>query len=172
MRLAGWNEVADGYGPWFEISCAPWWLHLWFHTPVLDKFAYPVAVRRGFGRLAPKLGLPPQDLGDVGPGWQIAPARPGPSVTPYRWISHPGALRSRRRRYVRAVWRHRAGRGLILPARIRRPGRMLLERHNHLFWRIRLPLWAVLGVLGALTAGFPGVMVAVPIALLVELLFS
>ncbi len=174
MRLVGWNEIPDGYGSWFDISRAPLWLQLWFRTPVLDKFAYPVAVRRGFGYLTPEPGLPPEQLGEVGPGWRIAPDGPGtPSVvTPYRSIAHPGALRRRRRRYARAVWRHRAGRCLMPPTRIHLPDGLLVERYTYLFWRIRLPLWAVLGVSGALIAGWPGVVVAPPSAILVELLFS
>ncbi len=70
MRLVGWNEIPDGYGSWFDISRAPLWLQLWFRTPVLDKFAYPVAVRRGFGYLTPEPGLPPDSSArsDLGGG--------------------------------------------------------------------------------------------------------
>jgi hypothetical protein len=31
---------------------APWWLRALFRTPFLDRFAYPLLVRRGFGALA------------------------------------------------------------------------------------------------------------------------
>lgn len=173
MRLVGWNDIPDGFASSFEISRAPLWLRLWFRTPVLDKFARPVAVRRGFGYLAPDAKLAPEQLGKVGPGWRVAAERPpAPTVVaPYRSIAEPGALRRRRRQYARAALRHRALRQM-LPTRVRLPGGVLLERHNHLFWRIRLPLWAILGVSGALIAGWPGVMVALPSAVLVELLVS
>lgn len=173
MRLVGWNEIPDGYGTWFDISRAPLWLRLWFRTPILDKFARPVAVRRGFGYLTPEPGLAAEQLGDVGPGWQIAPSEPvNPDVVaPYHSINHPGALRRRRRRYTRAAWRHRVGR-VLMPPRIQLPGGLLVERHNYLFWRIRLPLWAVCGAAGILLAGWPGVTVALPIAVVVELLCS
>jgi len=49
---------------------------------------------------------------------------------------------------------------------------LLVERQSSLFWRIRLPLLAVLGVSGALIAGWPGVIVGLASAILVELLFS
>jgi hypothetical protein len=172
MRLEGWNEIPDGYGARFDITHAPLWLRLWFRTPALDKFAYPVVVRRGFGHLTADPGRVPEQLGDVGPGWHIDPdGQVGASVvTPYRSIARPGALRRRRRRYARAGWRQRAG--LRLPTRIHLPGGLLVERQSSLFWRIRLPLLAVLGVSGALIAGWPGVIVGLASAILVELLFS
>lgn len=158
MHLEGWNDIPDGYGAWFDLGHAPLWLRLWFRTPVLDKFSYPVAVRRGFGRLAADPGLVPEQLGTVGPGWRIDPdGRGRPAVLiPYRSIARPGALRRRRRRYSRAAWRRGPERLSTLPRGIRLPTGQLLERHNYLFWRIRLPLWAVLGGSGALIGGWPG----------------
>lgn len=106
-------------------------------------------------------------------GW-IVPGGAGSlnGVTRYHSIDRPAALRRRRRRYARAVWRHRVGAVLTLPVRIRLPAGRLLERRNHLFWRVRLPLWAVPGVTGALVAGWPGVAVGFAGAVLAELLFS
>jgi hypothetical protein len=173
-RLEGWNEIPDGYGALFDIRRAPLWLRLWFRTPILDKFAYPVVVRRGFGHLTAHPGWVPKQLGDVGPGRHIDPDGLGATseVTPYHCIDHPGRLRRRRRRYARAVWSHCAGRGLTLPTRMHLPGGLLVERQNHLFWRIRLPLLAVLGSSGALIAGWTGVILGLASAILVELLFS
>lgn len=170
MRLEGWNEIPDGYGARFDITHAPLWLRMWFRTPVLDKFAYPVVVRRGFGYLTADPGRVPDQLDDVGPGWRIdLDGQVDASVvTPYRSIARPGALR--RRRYARAGWRQRAG--LRLPTRIHLRGGLRVERRSYLFWRIRLPLLTVLGVSGALIAGWPGVIVGVASAILVELLFS
>ena len=55
---------------------------------------------------------------------------------------------------------------------IRLPGGRVLERRNYLFWRIRLPMLAVFGVSGAVVAGWPGLLVGLATALLIELLFS
>lgn len=173
MRLAGWNDIPEGYQPWFEIDRAPLWLRWWFRTPVVEKFAYPVAVRRGFGNLTAQPELLPEQLGEVGSDWRVAPdGTPAPSVvTPYRSIARPGALRRRRRRYARAAWRQRNGLGLTLPVSIRLPGGHLVERRNRLFWRIRLPLW-VLGGSGALIVGWPGALLGFLGAVVVEMLFS
>ena len=54
-----------------------------FHTPVLDRFAYPALVRRGHGYLLPPADTSAQDLGMVTPGWRVDPAGyepPGSSV--------------------------------------------------------------------------------------------
>jgi hypothetical protein len=71
MRLVGWNDIPPGYGAQFELDGAPAWLRLWFRTPFLDRFAYPVAVRRGYGWLTPPPGAAPvpTDVGD----WRIRP---------------------------------------------------------------------------------------------------
>ena len=73
MRLQGWNEIPDGYGAWFDLNRAPLWLRLWFRTPFLDRFAYPVVVRRGFGHLTAHPGWSPDQLGEIGPGWRTDP---------------------------------------------------------------------------------------------------
>ena len=107
MRLEGWNTMPDGYGSRFEMSRAPLWLRLWFRTPVLDKFAYPVAVRRGFGYLIADPEWPADRLGEVGPGWRISLNCEGvPEVAlKSRPIAHPGALRRRRRSCARPAWK-------------------------------------------------------------------
>jgi hypothetical protein len=42
-----------------ELGSAPGWLRIWFRTPFLDRFAYPVAVRRGLDVLGPQPAWPP-----------------------------------------------------------------------------------------------------------------
>jgi|GEM_PF-5192595 len=71
VRLEGWNSIPDGYGASFDTKAAPWWLRLWFSTPFLDRFAYPIMVRRGFGHLALMPGHRP---GPARSGWKIDPA--------------------------------------------------------------------------------------------------
>ena len=78
MRLVGWNDIPAGYRAGFDLDGAPLWLRLWFRTPFVDRFAYPLAVRRGYGWLTPHPGVEPAPVGDV--GWRIHPdddERPG-----------------------------------------------------------------------------------------------
>jgi hypothetical protein len=44
VELIGWNSIPDGYGASFELKGAPWWLRVWFHTPLPATW---------IGRLAP-----------------------------------------------------------------------------------------------------------------------
>ena len=174
MRLEGWNTIPDGYGARFETSRTPLWLRLWFRTPVLDKFAYPVVIRRGFGYLTPNLGQPADTLGEVAPGWQVSPNNevlPGVALQ-NRPIARRAGLRRRRRRYVRFAQHQRFGRWLALPTQVHLSGGRLLERQRFLYWRIRLPLCAVLSVLGALIASWPGMVLGFATAMLTELVFS
>ena len=63
-----------GYGATFESQSAPWWLRAWFNTPLIDRFAYPLLIRRGFGWLTafPTTADPhPEPLTH---GWRIRPA--------------------------------------------------------------------------------------------------
>jgi hypothetical protein len=174
MRLEGWNTMPDGYGSRFEINRAPLWLRLWFRTPVLDKFAYPVAVRRGFGYLTAQPEWPAEMLGQVGPGWRMNLDRGGPPEVALQAspIARPGALRRRRRRYARSAWQQRYGRWVTLPTVVQLPRGRLLERRSCWYWRIRFPLCAVLGIVGAVIAGWPGVVLGPATAVLAELLAS
>jgi hypothetical protein len=73
VELIGWNSIPDGYGARFELKGAPWWLRVWFHTPFIDRFAYPVVVRRGFGFLGRIPGYADEQLGAVVGEWRIEP---------------------------------------------------------------------------------------------------
>lgn len=47
----GWDEYPDKFIPYFDFDRAPFWLRLLSRTWFLEKFAYPGAVKRGFGTL-------------------------------------------------------------------------------------------------------------------------
>jgi hypothetical protein len=75
--LEGWNHVPWEFGARFEITAAPWWLRAWYATPLLDRFAYPVLVRRGYGHLSPHPGTVPDTkaIADATKaGWRIDPS--------------------------------------------------------------------------------------------------
>ena len=173
VRLEGWSHIPAGYGASFALERAPRWLRLWFRMPFVDRFAYPFLVHRGFGYLTADPGISPDHLGEVGSGWRIVPDGPG---SPSTLLRHdPRHLSGRaigRRRYARPAWPHRVGRGLTLPPVISLPGGLRLERHEYLYWRIRLCLLALTGTAGALIAGRPGVLPGVSAGVLVEVLVS
>lgn len=73
--LEGWNHVPAGFAAEFELVGAPWWLRAWFVTPFVDRFAYPVIVRRGHGRLIAHPGVAPSshvEAEALRAGWRIA----------------------------------------------------------------------------------------------------
>jgi hypothetical protein len=63
VKIHGWNNIPAGYGLTWDPSQAPRWLRLWLHTPLLDRFAFPVMIRRGHAWFSPS------------PGWDEAPVR-------------------------------------------------------------------------------------------------
>jgi hypothetical protein len=71
MRLEGWNHIPLGYGARFDVASAPWWLRLWFHTPFIDRFAYPRLVERSLGFLAPHPGWADENREPVRGGWRL-----------------------------------------------------------------------------------------------------
>jgi hypothetical protein len=77
--MEGWDHIPAGYGARFELGQAPAWLRIWFATPFLDRFACPVAVRRGYGHLSPHPGTTPETREQPGRGWHVHPAPPGTS---------------------------------------------------------------------------------------------
>ncbi len=71
MRLAGWNDIPAGYGARFDTASAPTWLRLLYATSFVDRFAYPLLVRRGLGFLTPHPGLSVTQLDLVTGGWRL-----------------------------------------------------------------------------------------------------
>jgi len=83
-----------------------------------------------------------------------------------------GRLRLRRSRYAFYARRNVVLRSLSLPARISLLGGICWERRAYVFWRVRLPLWIVLGAAGWLLASGAGVVLGLVAAVVMELLFS
>ena len=77
MRLVGWNDIPRGYGAQFVLDGAPLWLRVWFRTPFVDRFAYPLVVRRGYGWLTLQPGVGAGRIGDD--GWRLRPPDDGES---------------------------------------------------------------------------------------------
>jgi hypothetical protein len=71
VRVVGWNDIPAGYGASFDVARAPLWLQALFATPFVDRFAYPLLVRRGLGVLRPSREWPADRLGPVGDGWRV-----------------------------------------------------------------------------------------------------
>ncbi|MDP1719725.1 MAG: hypothetical protein Q8L08_01810 [Candidatus Nanopelagicaceae bacterium] len=51
MNLLGWNVLPDDCVAEFNFDDGPSWLKALALTPYFDRFAYPIAVRRGLGVL-------------------------------------------------------------------------------------------------------------------------
>ena len=51
MELIGWNVVPDECVAEVHFELAPKWIQILALTPCFERFAYPIAVRRGFGTL-------------------------------------------------------------------------------------------------------------------------
>ncbi|WP_147332040.1 hypothetical protein [Geodermatophilus marinus] len=86
MALEGWDHIPLGYGADVDVAAAPWWLRLWFHTPFIDRYAYPRLVQRGLGYLTPSPDCPTEEREPVGGGWRLREpgyVRPG-SVVPLK----------------------------------------------------------------------------------------
>jgi len=84
VRLEGWNHVPRGYGASFDTGSAPWWLRAWFRTPFVDRFAYPVLVKRGLGWLTAFPMSPGEVREPVAKGWRVRPDSDDP---PAAWSS-------------------------------------------------------------------------------------
>jgi hypothetical protein len=84
--LEGWNHIPKGYAATFDVDAAPRWLRIWFRTPIVDRWAYPQMVTRGFGYLTPHPGIPVEPPADMPNGWRLRPAdfQPPGSVTDLR----------------------------------------------------------------------------------------
>ncbi len=64
------------------MAAAPWWLRVWVRTPFVDRYAYPLLVRRGLGYLTPHPDVPAGQREPIG-GWRLREPRyePPGSVT-------------------------------------------------------------------------------------------
>lgn len=59
-----------------------------------------------------------------------------------------------------------------IPSVVELPGGRRLERAVYLFWRVRIPLWVVLGTGGWLVLSWPGVVAGLAVAVVLEAVFS
>lgn len=71
MKISGWNDIPEGYGLTVNRAAAPVWLRILLVTPFIDRFAYPVMIRRHIAYLAPHPGWPRERLGAVPHGWLV-----------------------------------------------------------------------------------------------------
>jgi hypothetical protein len=70
MRLNGWNYIPDGYGMAVDAAAAPVWLRIWFRVPFLDRFSYPIMVKRGLAWLTRDEHEATRP-NDAPPGWRV-----------------------------------------------------------------------------------------------------
>lgn len=153
--MEGWNTIPRGYGAHFDVAAAPWWLRALFRSPLVDRFAYPMLVSRGYGWLTEQPGMGCDPAAAIARGWRIEPD--GKPMGTRLVATSAAALRRRRRRYALNARRHRLFQRLALPRVMTLPGGMEFERHRLISGRIRGPAlvlavlagWRLLGRIGA-----------------------
>jgi hypothetical protein len=165
MRLEGWNNIPRGYGAHFDVAEAPWWLRAIFRSPLIDRFAYPMLVSRGYGWLTEQPGMESDPTAATERGWRIDPSsgRKGTRLV----ATSAASLRWRRKRYAFNARRHRLSQRVTLPPVMTLPGGMEFRRHRLISWRVRGPAlvlavlagWRLLGRAGALV-GAVGTVIA------------
>ncbi|RKE04994.1 hypothetical protein [Streptomyces sp. TLI_171] len=77
MRISGWNDLDRGQGVELRPYDYPFWLRVWLRIPILDRFAYPHAVRRN-------AALPPDRSGTIGAFSYDPDRKPPERLTRYR----------------------------------------------------------------------------------------
>lgn len=78
MRLNGWNYIPRGYGLTWDRPLKPTWLRVWMMTPVIDRFAYPLLVRRRIAYLTRHDGWDEAQCDPVPDGWRVEADAPTP----------------------------------------------------------------------------------------------
>lgn len=105
--MEGWNRIPEGYSATFDLAAAPRWLRAWFHSPLIDRFAYRLLVALGYGWLDVIHGAERDRDAAVARGWRIlGDDEPGP-VSVRLAATSGSTLRWRRRRYAVAAQRRR-----------------------------------------------------------------
>jgi hypothetical protein len=51
MSLVGWDDASINSVTEIDFNSSPFWIRFLALTPVVEKYAYPFAVRRGFGTI-------------------------------------------------------------------------------------------------------------------------
>ena len=71
MSIVGWNDASLNSVTEIDFKNSPFWIRILALTPFIEKYAYPIAVRRGFGTI----WFPKDSEVDVSPfliqGWQV-----------------------------------------------------------------------------------------------------
>ena len=79
MSLVGWDDASLNAITEIDFKSSPFWIRLLALTPVIEKYAYPVAVRRGFGTIwISKESEVDVDL-FLAQGWQVKFGEPNDS---------------------------------------------------------------------------------------------
>jgi len=76
MSLVGWDDASLDSLTEIDFKSSPFWVRLLALTPVFEKYAYPIAVRRGFGTI----WIPKDSAADLSiflvEGWQVKVGEP------------------------------------------------------------------------------------------------
>ena len=79
MSLVGWNDSSLDFYTEIDFKSTSFWIRFLALTPVVEKYAYPVAVRRGFGTI----WISEESARDIDlylvQGWQVKIGEPGDS---------------------------------------------------------------------------------------------
>ncbi len=78
----------------WDMTRAPVWLRVWRLIPFIDRFAYPVMVRRHVAYLVPEPAWPEGERDPVPVGWLVVAAQPAerrplalfPQKRPTAWV--------------------------------------------------------------------------------------
>jgi hypothetical protein len=74
VHLEGWNRVPRGGVATFDWGRAPLWIKVVRRIPIVDRFCYPVMVRRSLGSLTPCGPDPLDEPAARRLGWRITSA--------------------------------------------------------------------------------------------------
>jgi len=85
MKIDGWNHWPHGYNPTWDPGEMPFWLRQWHIFPLVDRFAFPVMIRRGYLRLTPDPEVPDRERAPVPDGWTVEDEVPGREAT---WFNY------------------------------------------------------------------------------------
>lgn len=76
MSTIGWDDASLDTFSKIDFTSSPLWLRLLALTPVLEKFAYPIAIRRGFGTIWVQRDVVIDRNLFLSQGWQVKIGEP------------------------------------------------------------------------------------------------
>lgn len=74
MSIVGWDDASINSVTEIDFKSSPFWIRLLALTPVVEKYAYPMAVRRGYGTIWISNDLAVDIF--VSQGWQVKIGEP------------------------------------------------------------------------------------------------